>query len=133
MKHFKLVAALLITSATFATATVKGWTTDFEAAKAQAKKEGKEILLDFTGSDWCPPARPFTKMSFPRKPLLIPLRRTSFSWSSTTRAKRSSMKSSKSKTLAWPKNTRFGPTQPCYWSMPMAKPSRRWKEIRTST
>ncbi|MDB4506541.1 hypothetical protein N9249_00940, partial [bacterium] len=27
------------------TATVKGWTTDFEAAKAQAKKEGKSLLL----------------------------------------------------------------------------------------
>lgn len=29
------------------------WTTNFEAAKAQAAKEGKEILVDFTGSDWC--------------------------------------------------------------------------------
>src|SRR5690606_17786206 len=27
--------------------------TDFEAAKATAKKEGKVILADFTGSDWC--------------------------------------------------------------------------------
>ncbi len=29
------------------------WTTDFEAAKATAKKENKLILADFTGSDWC--------------------------------------------------------------------------------
>lgn len=29
------------------------WMTDFEAAKAQAQKEGKAILVDFTGSDWC--------------------------------------------------------------------------------
>ena len=29
------------------------WMTDFEAAKAKAKKEGKAILVDFTGSDWC--------------------------------------------------------------------------------
>ena len=29
------------------------WTEDFEAAKAQAAKEGKDMLLDFTGSDWC--------------------------------------------------------------------------------
>lgn len=29
------------------------WTTDYEAAKAKAKAEGKDILLDFTGSDWC--------------------------------------------------------------------------------
>jgi thioredoxin-related protein len=30
------------------------WTDNFEQAKAQAKKEGKDLLLDFTGSDWCP-------------------------------------------------------------------------------
>jgi thioredoxin-related protein len=29
------------------------WTDDFEAAKAQAEKDGKDLLLDFTGSDWC--------------------------------------------------------------------------------
>ncbi len=29
------------------------WLTDFEAAKAAAKKDGKVILADFTGSDWC--------------------------------------------------------------------------------
>ncbi|MEM8867466.1 MAG: thioredoxin family protein [Verrucomicrobiota bacterium] len=30
-----------------------GWMTDFEAAQAKAKEEGKPMLLDFTGSDWC--------------------------------------------------------------------------------
>src|SRR6266404_7862353 len=29
------------------------WTTDFAAAKAKAKAEGKMVLMDFTGSDWC--------------------------------------------------------------------------------
>ncbi len=29
------------------------WTTDYAAAVAKAKREHKEILLDFTGSDWC--------------------------------------------------------------------------------
>src|SRR5208283_6057780 len=29
------------------------WTTDFEAAKADAAKSGRKLLLDFTGSDWC--------------------------------------------------------------------------------
>tara|TARA_A100001037_G_C15107637_1_gene617286 strand:+ start:297 stop:1283 length:987 start_codon:yes stop_codon:yes gene_type:complete len=33
----------------------KGWLVDFEKAKAQAAKEGKAILMEFTGSDWCPP------------------------------------------------------------------------------
>jgi protein disulfide-isomerase len=29
------------------------WSTDFEAAKAAAKKEQKIVLANFTGSDWC--------------------------------------------------------------------------------
>jgi thioredoxin-related protein len=29
------------------------WSNDAEAAKAQAKRENKVVLLDFTGSDWC--------------------------------------------------------------------------------
>ncbi len=29
------------------------WMTDFEAAKAKAAAEGKMVLVDFTGSDWC--------------------------------------------------------------------------------
>ncbi len=29
------------------------WTTDLPAAIAQAKKEKKMVLMDFTGSDWC--------------------------------------------------------------------------------
>jgi thioredoxin-related protein len=31
-----------------------GWTTDFEAARKKAAEEKKDLLLDFTGSDWCP-------------------------------------------------------------------------------
>jgi protein disulfide-isomerase len=30
------------------------WTTDLAKAQAQARKENKLVLLDFTGSDWCP-------------------------------------------------------------------------------
>ena len=29
------------------------WGTDYEAALAQAEKQGKAVLVDFTGSDWC--------------------------------------------------------------------------------
>ncbi len=31
-----------------------GWGTDYAKALAQAKAEKKNVLLDFTGSDWCP-------------------------------------------------------------------------------
>ncbi len=31
----------------------EGWTHDFAAAKATASKDKKDLLMDFTGSDWC--------------------------------------------------------------------------------
>lgn len=34
-------------------ATPNGWLDDFDAAKAKAAAEGKKILIDFSGSDWC--------------------------------------------------------------------------------
>jgi thiol-disulfide isomerase/thioredoxin len=48
-------------SAAFAEAT---WLTNFEEAKKIALKEGKPILLDFTGSDWCPPCKALHKNVF---------------------------------------------------------------------
>ena len=41
-----------------------GWLTDYEKAAAQAKKEGKLILVDFNGSDWCPPCIGLRKQVF---------------------------------------------------------------------
>jgi protein disulfide-isomerase len=31
------------------------WLTDFDAARTQAQAENKMLLINFTGSDWCPP------------------------------------------------------------------------------
>ena len=52
-KLFLFCGALLALSLSSAFAGGDGWMTDFEAAKAKAKAEGKPMLLDFTGSDWC--------------------------------------------------------------------------------
>ena len=41
--------------------TAEGWLVDFEKAKAQAAKEGKSLLMEFTGSDWCPPCKSLAK------------------------------------------------------------------------
>lgn len=46
-----LVAAL--TLATAHAAPPPGWTEDYAKAVEKAKAEKKNILLDFTGSDWC--------------------------------------------------------------------------------
>jgi len=41
--------------------TAEGWLVDFEKAKALAAKEGKSLLMEFTGSDWCPPCKSLAK------------------------------------------------------------------------
>jgi len=40
------------------------WQTDFAAAKAAASQQKKYVLLDFTGSDWCPPCMKMEKEVF---------------------------------------------------------------------
>lgn len=40
------------------------WLTDMEVAKTAALKSGKPILIDFTGSDWCPPCKALHKNVF---------------------------------------------------------------------
>ncbi len=37
------------------------WMTDFAKAQEKAKKEKKMVLVDFTGSDWCPPCKALHK------------------------------------------------------------------------
>lgn len=41
-----------------------GWMTDLDAAKARAKEEGKPLMVEFTGSDWCPPCMMMDKKVF---------------------------------------------------------------------
>ena len=49
-KWLVMLAAVAMAFGAFAS---KGWETDFEKASATAKAEGKYILIDFSGSDWC--------------------------------------------------------------------------------
>ena len=37
------------------------WLTDLPKAQAEAKKDGKLVVMDFTGSDWCPPCKALHK------------------------------------------------------------------------
>ncbi len=55
-KAFLLASASLFTT-TFSYAAGEGWMQDFEAAKLKASEMNKDLLLDFTGSDWCPPCK----------------------------------------------------------------------------
>ena len=48
-----IVAAVVLGGAPAAAQEAK-WLSDYHKASEQAKTESKNILLDFTGSDWCP-------------------------------------------------------------------------------
>ncbi len=49
---FSLLSAFVLCS-TVSLPAAEGWSVDFEKAKIQALAEKKDLLLDFTGSDWC--------------------------------------------------------------------------------
>lgn len=54
----QLLLLLTATFASFTLAAAEGeWLTDLAKAQAKAKAEKKLVLLDFTGSDWCPPCK----------------------------------------------------------------------------
>lgn len=57
------VGVAALTSTAFAT-TPAGWTTDLEKAFVKAKAEKKSVLVEFTGSDWCPPCIAMRKNVF---------------------------------------------------------------------
>ncbi|MEM6911406.1 MAG: thioredoxin family protein [Verrucomicrobiota bacterium] len=52
MKPIPLLAISLLLSVS-SPADELSWQTDWEAAKAQAAQEQKDLFIHFTGSDWC--------------------------------------------------------------------------------
>ncbi len=50
---FAAVLVSTVYGAAISQSVPKGWSEDFEAAKTLAEKNGKLILLAFSGSDWC--------------------------------------------------------------------------------
>ncbi|WP_193213742.1 thioredoxin family protein [Luteolibacter marinus] len=52
-KHFLAAACVASLGFSSAIAGGEGWTHDYTAAKKQAADESKDLLMDFTGSDWC--------------------------------------------------------------------------------
>lgn len=59
-----LVFTLGLASAALAGDELGLWNPDIEAAKKQAKEQGKDLLIEFTGSDWCPPCMRLWKETF---------------------------------------------------------------------
>src|SRR4051812_15804685 len=61
-RSFFLVLPLLL--ATCAAAVAGDWQTDYAKALETARAQNKQILLDFTGSDWCGPCIALRKRVF---------------------------------------------------------------------
>jgi thioredoxin-related protein len=58
VNHYRSLGLLVAALSLLATAALRGesgWQTDFKKAQEEAKASNKFLLLDFTGSDWCPP------------------------------------------------------------------------------
>lgn len=53
MKSLVFAAIVFSVAVLQSAAAESTWTTDFPAAQAQAKKENKLVVMNFTGSDWC--------------------------------------------------------------------------------
>ncbi|MEP4077860.1 thioredoxin family protein [Haloferula sp.] len=47
--------------------TLEGWSTDLDKAFKDAKAQDKPVLVEFTGSDWCPPCIMMRKKVFSQK------------------------------------------------------------------
>ena len=54
--------SMLLSTATYGAG--EGWFTNIDKATAKAKEEGKTLLLEFHGSDWCPPCIQLNKEVF---------------------------------------------------------------------
>ena len=58
----KLTVCLLTCCAAWHLAAAEGdWSTDLSKAQVKAKAEKKLVLMDFNGSDWCPPCKALRK------------------------------------------------------------------------
>jgi len=63
----KLIHITFVTMLFGAVNASGNWETNYEKAIAIAGNEGKHILIDFTGSDWCPPCIKMKKDIFDKQ------------------------------------------------------------------
>ena len=66
MSHRNLLLIAILFLGSLGVAGAAGWQTDYAKALETAKAQNKQVLLDFTGSDWCGPCIEFKKRVFSR-------------------------------------------------------------------
>jgi thiol:disulfide interchange protein len=64
------ILALSLAFVVTAAAGGEGWETDLTKAFAMAKEQKKPLLVEFTGSDWCPPCKMMHKNVFSKEEFL---------------------------------------------------------------
>ncbi|MFN0066879.1 MAG: thioredoxin family protein [Limisphaerales bacterium] len=65
-RSFLAVAAAFVAAGTLAVrAADAAWLTDATLAQTKARTEGRMVMLEFTGSDWCPPCKKMAAEVFP--------------------------------------------------------------------
>jgi protein disulfide-isomerase len=69
-QHATGFLAFFLAAAAFSAADEGPWTTDAEKALQTAKAESKFVLMDFAGSDWCPPCKLLKASVFSKKEFL---------------------------------------------------------------
>jgi thioredoxin-related protein len=67
MKTITWLASFTAVALTASAFAAEGWQTDLDKAIALAGKEKKSVLVEFTGSDWCPPCIAMRKNVFSKK------------------------------------------------------------------
>lgn len=71
MNFFRLLACSLpiwiVAVGPLTAEPLEGWGIDIKAAFKQAKKEDKPVLVEFTGSEWCPPCIAMRNNVFSKK------------------------------------------------------------------
>ena len=67
---FALLLACAQADSAQTTATLDAWSTDFAGAQKSAKEQNRPMLVNFEGSDWCPPCMMLEKKVFSQKAFL---------------------------------------------------------------
>lgn len=67
MKHCSALVFAALALVTFSAAAAPKWNEEFEPVQKQALAEKKRILIDITGSTWCPPCIQLQKEVFSTK------------------------------------------------------------------
>lgn len=69
MKRLLALSLALMVSSVLVQAS-EAWNTNYQEALAQAKSQKELVLLNFTGSDWCPPCMMMERQTLSQKAFL---------------------------------------------------------------